>query len=86
MTNEKFQELVKLKEQISKVEFDLSTINYLIQSNNLSTKIEGVSDCKFKVSRYIYLNNDDDIKSILENLRMTLKEKLFLLNEEFSKK
>jgi hypothetical protein len=86
MTEEKFKELVKLKEQISKVEAHISTIDFLIKSNNLSTKIEGVSDCKFKVSRYIYLNDDDAIKSILENLRITLKEKLFLLNEEFSKK
>ena len=49
-------------------------------------KIEGVSDCKFKVSRYINLSDDEIIKSILEKTRMDLKERLYLLNEEFLKK
>jgi|688.fasta_scaffold1846158_1 hypothetical protein len=86
MTEEKFEEILKLKEQIGKVESNLSTINHLIRSKNLNMKIEGVSDCKFKVSRYINLSDDEIIKSILEKTRMDLKERLYLLNEEFSKK
>ena len=86
MTEEKFEEILKLKEQIGKVESKLSTINHLIRSKNLSMKIEGVSDCKFKVSRYINLSDDEIIKSILEKTRMDLKERLYLLNEEFLKK
>lgn len=86
MTEEKFEEILKLKEQIGKVESNLSTVNHLIRSKNLNMKIEGVSDCKFKVSRYINLSDDEIIKSILEKTRMDLKERLYLLNEEFLKK
>lgn len=85
MTEEKFKEIVELKEKISKVESHISTIDFLIKSSNLNMKIEGVSNCKFKVSRYINLSDDEMIKSILEKTKVGLNERLYLLTEQFSK-
>lgn len=86
MTDEKFKQLLELKDKIEKTEFDLNTVDYLLKSKSLSTKIEGISECKFKVSRYIYLSDDSAIKSILENLKITFRRKIKTITRKIFKR
>ena len=57
MTEEKFNELKTLKEEINKLEFKLSTINNLLESVNLNMEIKGTSTCHFKINRFINIAN-----------------------------
>lgn len=85
MTEEKYDEIRVLKEQIEKLERNIQTIESLIKSVNLGMEITGTSDCKFKIKRFIRLGGDDFIKSILDGERKTMKYQLSKLNEEFNK-
>lgn len=83
MTEEKFNEIRLLKEQIDKIQRELSTIDNLLKSNNLTIEVSGVSNCKFNVKRYLKINNEDYIKSILDSERKDLKFRLSELETKF---
>ena len=86
MTEEKFNELKTLKEEINKLEFKLSTINNLLESVNLNMEITGISTCHFKVKRFINIDGDNFIKTILDSERKTTEFNLSQLKQEFEKK
>ena len=85
MTEEKFNEIRLLKEQIDKIQRELSTIDNLLKSNNLTIEVSGVSNCKFNVKRYLKINNEDYVKSILETEKKDLRFRLSELETKFSK-
>lgn len=85
MTEEKYNEIKRIKEQIVQTEFKLSTINNLIESIQLQMEIKGISTCHFKINRFIKLDGDDFIKSILDSERKTTEHQLSKLKEEFNK-
>ena len=85
MTEEKFNEIRLLKENIEKLERDIRTIEYLMESVNMSMEITGTSVCKFKVKRFMKLDGDDFIKSILDGERKNIEYKLSQLRNDFSK-
>jgi hypothetical protein len=86
MTEEKFNELKTLKEEINKLEFKLSTINNLLESVNLNMEIKGTSTCHFKINRFINIGGDNFIKTILDSERKTTEFNLSQLKQEFEKK
>jgi len=85
MTEEKYKEIKKLKEEIVKLEFRLSTIHNLIDSKRLEMEIKGTSTCKFNINRFIRLDDDAFIKTILDNERKTTEHRLLELKDEFNK-
>lgn len=85
MTEEKFNEIRLLKENIEKLERDIRTIEHLMESIDLGMEITGTSVCKFKVRRYMKLDGDDFIKSILDGERKNIEYKLSQLRNDFSK-
>jgi len=85
MTEEKYNEIKKLKEEIVKLEFRLSTIHNLIDSKRLEMEIKGISTCKFNINRFIKFDGDDFIKSILHSERKTTENQLSKMKEEFNK-
>ena len=85
MTEEKFNEIRLLKENIEKLERDIRTIEYLMESVNMGMEITGTSVCKFKVKRFMKLDGDDFIKSILDGERKSIEYKLSQLRNDFSK-
>lgn len=85
MTEEKYNEIKRIKEQIEKLERNIHTIESLIKSVNLGMEITGTSDCKFKIKRFIRLGGDDFIKSILDSERKTTEYQLSKMKEEFNK-
>lgn len=85
MTEEKYNEIKKLKEEIVKLEFRLSTIHNLIDSKRLEMEIKGTSTCKFNINRFIRLDDDAFIKTILNNERKTTENQLSKMREDFNK-
>ncbi len=85
MTEEKYNEIKKLKEEIVKLEFRLSTIHNLIDSKRLEMEIKGISTCKFNINRFIRLDDDVFIKTILDNERKTTENQLSKMREDFNK-
>ncbi len=85
MTEEKYNEIKKLKEEIVKLEFRLSTIHNLIDSKRLEMEIKGISSCKFNINRFIRLDDDVFIKTILDNERKTTENQLSKMREDFNK-
>ena len=85
MTEEKYNEIKKLKEEIVKLEFKLSTIHNLIDSKKLEMEIKGTSTCKFNINRCIRLDDDAFIKTILNNERKTTENQLSKMREDFNK-
>lgn len=85
MTEEKYNEIKKLKEEIVKLEFRLSTIHNLIDSKRLEMEIKGISTCKFNINRFIRLDDDAFIKTILDNERKTTENQLSKMREDFNK-
>ena len=85
MTEEKYNEIKKLKEEIVKLEFRLSTIHNLIDSKRLEMEIKGTSTCKFNINRFIRLDDDVFIKTILDNERKTTENQLSKMREDFNK-
>jgi len=85
MTEEKYKEIKKLKEEIVKLEFRLSTIHNLIDSKRLEMEIKGTSTCKFNINRFIRLDDDAFIKTILNNERKTTENQLSKMREDFNK-
>ena len=53
MTEEKFFELKSFMDKIENMEMRLHIIDSLLKYNNLDMKITGMSDCKFKISRFL---------------------------------
>jgi hypothetical protein len=86
MTEEKFFELKSFMDKIENMEMRLHIIDSLLKYNNLDMKITGMSDCKFKISRFLYIGGDDLIKSVLETERKNVQDDLSVLKEEFEKK
>jgi hypothetical protein len=84
MTEEKYNEIKKLKEEIVKLEFRLSTIHNLIDSKRLEMEIKGISTCKFNINRFIRLDDDVFIKTILDNERKTTENQLSKMREDFN--
>jgi hypothetical protein len=84
MTEEKYNEIKKLKEEIVKLEFRLSTIHNLIDSKRLEMEIKGTSTCKFNINRFIRLDDDAFIKTILNNERKTTENQLSKMREDFN--
>ena len=84
MTEEKYNEIKKLKEEIVKLEFKLSTIHNLIDSKKLEMEIKGTSTCKFNINRFIRLDDDAFIKTILNNERKTTENQLSKMREDFN--
>lgn len=84
MTEEKYNEIKKLKEEIVKLEFRLSTIHNLIDSKKLEMEIKGTSTCKFNINRFIRLDDDAFIKTILNNERKTTENQLSKMREDFN--
>ena len=84
MTEEKYNEIKKLKEEIVKLEFRLSTIHNLINSKRLEMEIKGISSCKFNINRFIRLDDDAFIKTILNNERKTTENQLSKMREDFN--
>ena len=85
MTEERYNEIKKLKEEIVKLEFRLSTIQNLIESKRLEMEIKGISTCKFNINRFIRLDDDVFIKTILNNERKTTENQLSKMREDFNK-
>lgn len=85
MTEERYNEIKKLKEEIVKLEFRLSTIHNLIDSKRLEMEIKGISSCKFNINRFIRLDDDVFIKTILDNERKTTENQLSKMREDFNK-
>ena len=85
MTEERYNEIKKLKEEIVKLEFRLSTIQNLIESKRLEMEIKGTSTCKFNINRFIRLDDDAFIKTILNNERKTTENQLSKMREDFNK-
>ncbi len=85
MTEERYNEIKKLKEEIVKLEFRLSTIHNLIDSKRLEMEIKGISTCKFNINRFIRLDDDAFIKTILDNERKTTENQLSKMREDFNK-
>lgn len=85
MTEERYNEIKKLKEEIVKLEFRLSTIQNLIDSKRLEMEIKGISTCKFNINRFIRLDDDAFIKTILNNERKTTENQLSKMREDFNK-
>jgi len=85
MTEERYNEIKKLKEEIVKLEFRLSTIHNLIDSKRLEMEIKGTSTCKFNINRFIRLDDDAFIKTILNNERKTTENQLSKMREDFNK-
>jgi hypothetical protein len=85
MTEERYNEIKKLKEEIVKLEFRLSTIQNLIDSKRLEMEIKGISTCKFNINRFIRLDDDVFIKTILDNERKTTENQLSKMREDFNK-
>ena len=77
--------LKKLKEEIVKLEFRLSTIQNLIDSKRLEMEIKGISTCKFNINRFIRLDDDVFIKTILDSERKTTEYQLSKMREDFDK-
>jgi hypothetical protein len=86
MTEEKFMELKTLKDKIGQLEMRLSTINNLLESKNLNMEIKGTSTCHFKINRFINIDGDDYIKTILDSERKTTEFNLSQLKQEFENK
>ena len=84
MTEERYNEIKKLKEEIVKLEFRLSTIQNLIESKRLEMEIKGISTCKFNINRFIRLDDDVFIKTILNNERKTTENQLSKMREDFN--
>lgn len=84
MTEERYNEIKKLKEEIVKLEFRLSTIQNLIDSKRLEMEIKGISTCKFNINRFIRLDDDAFIKTILDNERKTTENQLSKMREDFN--
>jgi len=84
MTEERYNEIKKLKEEIVKLEFRLSTIHNLIDSKRLEMEIKGISSCKFNINRFIRLDDDVFIKTILDNERKTTENQLSKMREDFN--
>ncbi len=84
MTEEKYNEIKKLKEEIVKLEFKLSTIDKLVDSKRLEMEIKGTSTCKFNINRFIRLDDDAFIKTILNNERKTTENQLSKMREDFN--
>lgn len=84
MTEEQFKNIKELKDKINLIKSKINTIENLIQSKTLSCKVEGVSDCKFRYSQFIYLTNEESIKLLLENQKEIFEKELITLEETFS--
>ena len=84
MTEEQFKNIKELKDKINLIKSKINTIENLIQSKTLSCKVEGVSDCNFRFSQFIYLTNEDSIKLLLENQKEIFEKELITLEETFS--
>lgn len=83
MTEEKFEEIKQLADSIDRVKSKILTIDKLLETNNISCKVEGQSDCKFKVSRFIYLTDIKAIKNAMIAEKQALENELFCLQEKF---
>lgn len=84
MTEQKFKEIKELKDSIDSLKNNIATIEKLLASENLSCKVEGVSKCKLKTTRFIYLNNEDAIRVLLESQKIFLENNLISLETKFS--
>lgn len=84
MTEERYNQIKKLKEEIVKLEFRLSTIHNLIDSKRLEMEIKGTSTCKFNINRFIRSDDDAFIKTILNNERKTTENQLSKMREDFN--
>ncbi len=83
MTEERFEEIKALRDSIDKIKSNIITIDKLLETNNLSCKVEGTSNCKFKVSRFIYLDDIEGIKLILATKKESFEKELISLQEKF---
>jgi hypothetical protein len=83
MTEEKFEEIKSLMDSIDRVKSKITTIDKLLETNNISCKVEGQSDCKFKVSRFIYLTDKKSIKNVMMAEKQSLENELLCLQEKF---
>jgi len=83
MTEEKYNELKMLKEEITRLESKLLTINNLIQSTKLNMEITGVSTCIFKITRFLNLDGDNFIKTILKSEKELIEKSISVLNDKF---
>ena len=83
MTEEKFEEIKSLMDSIDRVKSKITTIDKLLETNNISCKVEGLSDGKFKVSRFIYLTDKKSIKNIMMAEKQSLENELLCLQEKF---
>jgi hypothetical protein len=85
MTEEKFNEIIKIKEEIAKLEFNLKTIDYLIDSDKLTIEVNGVSTCEFKVHRHLFLTDQEVIRHSLFTEKVSINDRLYKLKKEFEK-
>lgn len=86
MTEEKFNEIVKLKDEISRLETNIKRIDYLLNSTELNIEVTGISTCELKVCRYFNISTEKIIKDCLLSERMIIKDQLIKLNKEFELK
>ena len=85
MTDGKFNELIRIKKEIASLEFNLKTIDYLIDSTNLKIEATGVSTCEFKVHRYLYITDENVIKNALHTEKISIHDRLYKLKKEFER-
>lgn len=83
MTDEKFNQLVKIKEDINELENNLKTIDYLLDSINLNIEITGVSTCKHKVHRHLNISTQDVIQHCLFTEKVSINDRIYKLKKEF---
>ena len=83
MTDEKFNELIRIKEEIARLEGNLKTIDYLFDSTNLKIEATGVSTCQFKAHRYLYITDENVIKNALHTEKVSIHDKLYKLKKKF---
>jgi len=83
MTEEKFEEIKALMDSIDKIKSKIITIDQLLETNKISCKVEGLTDGKFKDSRFIYLTDKKAIKSVMLAEKQALENELFCLQEKF---
>jgi hypothetical protein len=83
MTEEKFKEIKELMDSIERLKSKVATIDKLLETNNISCKVEGQSDCIYKVSRFIHIFDKKAIKNLMISEKQALENELFCLKEKF---
>lgn len=85
MTDEKFNELIRIKEEIARLEGNLKTIDYLFNSTDLNIQITGISNCELKVCRHLKISNQDVVKNALHTEKISIHDRLYKLKKEFER-